>query len=127
MLRFEGNTAVFLMYAYVRIMGIKRKSIVDLDEIKKHHKIELNHPSEITLGFHLLRFQEVLLLVARDLLPNRLADYLYELAEKFNAFFRDCKVVGSEKENQRLLLCEVAGSILKKGLYILGIKTVDRM
>jgi len=126
MLRFEGNTAVFLMYAYVRIMGIKRKAGVAL-KIENNYKIDLDHSSEIALGVHLLRFQEVLLFVARDLLPNRLAEYLYELAEKFNAFFRDCKVVGSEKENERLLLCEVTGNVLKKGLYILGIKTVDKM
>jgi len=127
MLRFEGNTAVFLMYSYVRIMGIKRKAKADIEKIQQNYKIDLQHPSEISLGYHLLRFQEILLLVVRDLLPNRLADYLYELAEKFNAFFRDCKVIGSDKENERLLLCEITGNILKKGLHILGIKTVDRM
>ena len=127
MLRFEGNTAVFLLYAYVRINGIKRKTQADMKEILAHHRIDVRHPSEIALGVHIRRFGEVLELVARDLLPNRLTDYLYELAEKFNAFFRDCRVEGAPEEKPRLVLCELTARILKQGLEILGLKTVDRM
>lgn len=127
MLKFEGNTAVFLLYSYVRIMGIKRKVNANIDSVIQHNKIDLRHPSEISLGFHLLRFHEILEAVAKDLYPNRLTDYLYELASKFNAFFRDCRVEGSPEEKSRLLLCEAAGRILKQGLYLLGIQTVERM
>ena len=51
---------------------------------------------------HLLRFKETIDKVADDLLPNRLTDYLYELAEHFNVFFRDCRVEGSPEEKSRL-------------------------
>src|SRR5262249_23020482 len=74
MLKFEGNTAAFLMYAYVRIAGIKRKVNVDIEEVKKTHRIYLEHPSEIALGLHLAQFGEALNQVANDLLPNRLTD-----------------------------------------------------
>lgn len=127
MLRFEGNTAAFLMYAYVRVAGIKRKVNIDPYTLLGTTHIQLEHPSEIELGLHLLRFQEALDLVADDLLPNRLTDYLYALAEKFNAFFRDCRVEGSSQQNQRLLLCESTARVLKQGLNILGVQTVDRM
>jgi arginyl-tRNA synthetase len=127
MLRFEGNTAAFLMYAYVRIAGIKRKVNINPYSLLNNIHIRLEHPSEIDLGLHLLRFQEALDLVADDLLPNRLTDYLYALAEKFNAFFRDCRVEGSPQQNERLLLCEAAARVLKQGLNILGIQTVERM
>ncbi len=127
MLRFEGNTAVFLLYAYVRINGIKRKTHADMDKVVQLHRIAVQHPSEISLGIHLRRFGEILELVSRDLLPNRLTDYLYELAEKFNAFFRDCRVEGSPEEGSRLLLCELTSKVLRQGLYILGLQTVDRM
>ncbi len=127
MLRFEGNTAVFLLYAYVRINGIKRKVNADMEQVLKTNKIAVQHPSEISLGLHLRRFGEVLEIMARDLLPNRLTDYLYELAEKFNAFFRDCRVEGTPEEGARLVLCELTARILKQGLEILGLKTVDRM
>ena len=127
MLRFEGNTAVFLLYSYVRINGIKRKTNRSLAQLIKNEKIELTHPSEMALGLHVRRFGETLEMLARDLLPNRLTDYLYELAEKFNAFFRDCRVEGSKEEASRLLLCEATARVFKQGLHILGLKTVDRM
>ncbi len=127
MLRFEGNTAAFLMYAFVRIEGIKRKVKADLPSLLQRDQIALKHPSEVDLGMHLLRFQEVIEWVAQELLPNRLTDYLFTLAEKFNAFFRDCRVEGVEEEGQRVLLCEAAGRVLKQGLLLLGLKTVDRM
>lgn len=127
MLRFEGNTAVFLLYAYVRINGIKRKTHADMDYVLSHNQIDLKHPTEVTLGLHLRRFGEILEYFSRDLLPNRLCEYLYELAEKFNAFFRDCRVEGTAEEGPRLVLCELTARILKQGLEILGLETVDRL
>lgn len=123
MLRFEGNTAAFLLYAYVRIQGIKRKVQKEI----KSGEIVLEHPSEIALALHLRQFGEMFDHMARELLPNRLTDYLYKLAEHFNAFFRDCRVEGTPQETSRYLLCEVAERILAKGLNILGLQTVDRM
>ena len=76
---------------------------------------------------HLCQFGETLDSMSRDLLPNRLTDYLYVLAEKFHAFFRDCRVEGSPQEDSRLLLCEAAARVLKQGLTILGLKTLERM
>lgn len=127
MLKFEGNTAAFLLYAFVRIQGIKRKSGKDLALLMKEKKIKLLHESETDLALHLCQFAEVLQAVARDLMPNRLADYLYGLAEKFNIFYRDCRVEGVPEEESRLLLCEAAGRVLQKGLELLGLKTAERM
>lgn len=127
MLKFEGNTAAFLLYAYVRINSIEKKVGTAIESLIGKHFIKLTHASEITLGLHLRRFGEALDMVDKELLPNRLTDYLYQLAEKFHAFFRDCRVEGSEHENSRLLLCGLVRKILKQGLYILGLKTLDKM
>lgn len=127
MLNFEGNTAAYLLYSYVRIQGIKRKCNKDINALFATTPIKLEHPTEIALGLQLRQFGETLALMDRDLLPNRLSDYLYDLAEKFHAFFRDCRVEGVPEENSRLVLCELTGRILKQGLYILGLKTMDRM
>ncbi|MDJ0652285.1 MAG: arginine--tRNA ligase [Simkaniaceae bacterium] len=127
MLNFEGNTAAYLLYSYVRIQGIKRKCGRDINPLFATTPIQLDHPTEVALGLKLRQFGETLALMDRDLLPNRLSDYLYNLAEKFHAFFRDCRVEGVPEENSRLVLCELTGRILKQGLYILGLKTMDRM
>lgn len=127
MLRFDGNTAAFIMYSYVRIAGIKRKIQADIEAAKAKGHIDLAHPSEVSLGLHILRFEETLIQTCDDLLPNRLTDYLYVLAEKFNAFFRDCRVEGSAEEEARLLLCEVAACTLKQGMEIVGLHPVMRM
>ena len=127
MLRFEGNTAVFLLYSYVRINGIKRKTKSDIQQILATSHVHITHPSEISLALHLRRFGEIIERISFDLLPNHLAEYLYILAEKFNAFFRDCRVEGSEEENSRLIVCELTACVLKQGLEILGLEVVDRM
>ena len=124
MLRFEGNTAAFLLYAYVRVQSIKRKIGKPLPTTGS---IQLTHPTELDLALHLRQFGETLDSMAEELLPNRLAEYLYTTAEKFHAFFRDCRVEGAPEEESRLLLCEVTGRILHQGLQILGLKTLDKM
>lgn len=125
MLRFEGNTAAYILYSYVRVGGIKRKVGVAINSISQ--KILLNHPSEIALSLHLAQFQETLEQVMNELMPNRLTDYLFTLAEKFNAFFRDCRVEGASEQSSRLLLCEVTALTLKQGLNLLGIQTLEKM
>lgn len=125
MLRFDGNTAAFILYSYVRINGIKRKS--EQAHTPTEGLIALKEISEQNLGLHLLRFAEVLSDMEQDLMPHYLTDYLYLLAQKFNHFFRDCQVVGSVEEASRLQLCELVGRTIAQGLHLLGIKTVERM
>lgn len=127
MLRFEGNTAAFLMYAYVRVNGIKRKVGADVDALIVKTAIKLEHPTEIALALHLNQFGETLEMMARDLFPHRLTEYLFNLAERFNAFFRDCRVEGDPAQDSRLLLCETTAKVLRQGMQILGLKVVEKM
>jgi arginyl-tRNA synthetase len=126
MLQFDGNTAAFLMYAYVRIKSIQAKSEF-LIKGYEEEKIQLQEPSELHLALQLVQFGEILSSMAETLLPNRLTDYLYQLANAFHAFFRDCLVIGSEFEVSRLLLIELVRRTFEIGFSILGLKTVSRM
>ncbi|MDO8954648.1 MAG: arginine--tRNA ligase [Gammaproteobacteria bacterium] len=127
MLKFEGNTAAFIMYSYVRTASIKRKIGGDMADIIANTTLELDHPSEIQLALILNRFAEVLLQITQDLLPNRLSDYLYQVADHFNAFFRDCRVEGDTQQSSRLLLCEATGRTLRQGMELLGLKVLEKM
>lgn len=126
MLQFEGNTAAFLLYAYVRICSIQEKANFDLKKLQ-NKSLSLKDPNEIALALHVLQLREVLESFAQTLYPNRLSDYLYQLADKFHAFFRDCQVIGSESETSRLILCELVKKAFLIGFEILGLKTVERM
>lgn len=127
MLQFEGNTAAFLLYAYVRVQSIKRKINADINLIVNTDKISLETPEEIDLGLHILQFADVMQNFTRELLPNRLTDYLYHLAEKFHVFFHNCRVEGATEQNSRLLLCEAVARILAQGFELLGLKPLQKM
>ena len=128
MLQFEGNTAAFLLYAYVRIQSIQRKVNVDIANLLANHTpLILEDPTEIALGLLVCQFNEALENCARELLPNRLTDYLYRLAEKFHAFFHQCRVEGTPNQNSRLLLCFATAQVLGQGLLLLGLKPLERM
>ncbi len=128
MLKFEGNTAAFLLYAYVRIQSIQRKANLDITDLLGHPtSIVLEDPAEISLGLLVCQFRTVIEQCAKELLPNRLADYLYRLAEKFHLFFHHCRVEGSSKQNSRLLLCEAVAQVLHQGMRLLGLQPLDKM
>ncbi|WP_201456661.1 arginine--tRNA ligase [Chlamydia sp. 17-3921] len=123
MLRFDGNTAMFLLYAYVRIQGIKRRC--NLKELSLLGPISIGDSSEVALALTLLRFPEALDSTIKELCPHFLTDYLYTLTQKFNRFFRDCHIEGSEKEKERLTLCALTEKILATGMNLLGLKTLQ--
>lgn len=129
MLKFEGNTAAFLLYAYVRINSIQRK-IKDtevLDLLKNKVPINLEDPAEINLGVLIAQFPEIIDTFSKSLFPHLLTDYLFRLAEKFHIFFHQCRVEGSNQQNSRLLLCEATAKVLFQGMQILGLKPLTRM
>lgn len=122
MLAFDGNTAAFVLYANVRAKSILRKLASE-----PVNGIQITEPAEMDLVLHLMGFVECLQIVADDLTPNRLTDYLYKTACLFNAFFRDCRVEGSVEQPHRLALVQWTELVLTKGLGLLGIKTLEKM
>lgn len=127
MLDLKGNTAVYLLYAHARIASISRKAGVDIDTIKESTDVELDHNSEQRLALQLLRFPEIISATVDELLPNRICDYLYELSSIFNDFFRDCRVIGNEQQNSRLLLCEATALTMRQCFTLLGMKYLMRI
>ncbi|NDE63356.1 MAG: arginine--tRNA ligase [Chlamydiae bacterium] len=121
MLRFDGNTAAFNLYSYVRIKSILKKCK------KRAGAISLTHPSERKLLIVLFQLYEVLDIVRKDLMPHRIAEYLYHLAETFNEFFRDCRVEGVDEESSRVHLLHKAQKAFEICFDLLGLKTLDRM
>jgi arginyl-tRNA synthetase len=127
MLKFEGNTALYLMYAYVRIMSIQAKVKTSWDAAKDMDALSVSHPCEMALAIHLIRFSEAIHAFKTYHMPNRLTDYLYELATCFHQFFRDCQVIGHEQEKSRMALCFLTHRVLKQGFDLLGLQLLTTM
>ncbi|MEG4585611.1 arginine--tRNA ligase [Microcoleus sp. MOSTC5] len=129
MLALQGNTAPYMLYAYVRVQGIRRKGEIDFDNLDAGAKVILQSDAELVLAKHLLQLSEVVNAVGGDLLPNRICQYLFELSQKFNQFFEQCPVLKAEEplRTSRLILCDLTARTLKLGLELLGIKVLERM
>jgi arginyl-tRNA synthetase len=128
MLSFDGNTAVYLLYAYVRVRGIFRKS--EHAERVGSGDVLITEPEERILALALLRFESVVRAVAETLEPHRLCNYLFELAQAYTAFFEACPVLRAPSpalRQSRLALCELTARTLHTGLGLLGISTVEQM
>jgi arginyl-tRNA synthetase len=134
MLAMDGNTAPYMQYAYARIKSIERKAQskdVDIEtELAGIKSLSLTEPAELDLAKHLIRYGEAIQSAAADYRPNYLTAYLYELAQKFSAFYTNCPVLvaGPDKRPTRLLLCDLTARTIKHGLHeLLGIEVVEQM
>ena len=133
MLAMEGNTAPYMLYAYARIRSIGRKAGVDFRELRSDAPILLDHPSEIALAKKLLQFADAIEVVGRELRPNVLTDYLYDLAKAFSRFYDKklgVRVIDATPEtvrSSRLRLCDITARALRLGLRLLGIDTIEQM
>lgn len=128
MLALQGNTAPYMIYAYVRVQGISRKGNIDFSKLSDA-SMTIAEPSELALAKHLLQMQDILAEVAADLMPNRLCQYLFELSQKFNQFYDQCPVLNAEEpaRTSRLVLSDLTARTLKLGLSLLGIEVLERM
>lgn len=129
MLALQGNTAPYLLYAYVRIQGINRKNKTEFSDSKTNIPINLEEETELNLAKHMLRLGDVVAEVEQELLPNRLCQYLFELSQKFNLFYDRCPVLDAPDsvKMSRLILCDLTARTLKLGLSLLGIDVLERM
>ncbi|MDD2707622.1 MAG: arginine--tRNA ligase [Verrucomicrobiae bacterium] len=127
LLALQGNTAPYLIYAYVRIRSIFRSAGTAVQPPSSG--FELNTPEEWVLARHLIRFSDTLHEVLEDCRPHLLAAYLYDLACKFSRFYEACPVLKEAEplRSQRLALCEIAARTLKTGLNLMGIETLEKM
>ena len=129
MLDLKGNTAPYLLYAYVRVQGVSRKGKVDFSQLDGSTKIVLTEDAELALAKHILQLEEVLKEVESSLSPNRICLYLFELSQKFNQFYEQCNVLNADEpqKTSRLILADLTARTIKLGLSLLGIEVLERM
>ncbi|MFJ4007942.1 arginine--tRNA ligase [Streptomyces sp. NPDC090023] len=127
MVSLNGDTSVYLQYAYARIRSILRKA----GEARPvaHPELELA-PAERALGLHLDQFAETVLEVAAAREPHKMAAYLYQLASLLTSFYDQCPVLKADSPAQvenRLFLVDLTARTLHQGMALLGIRTPDKL
>ncbi|MFH8684590.1 arginine--tRNA ligase [Streptomyces lydicus] len=128
MVSLNGDTSVYLQYAYARIRSIFRKAG---DARPAAHPELALAPAERALGLHLDQFGETVIEAAGSYEPHKVAAYLYGLASLFTTFYDQCPVLkaegGPEQVANRLFLCELTARTLHQGMALLGIRTPERL
>jgi arginyl-tRNA synthetase len=127
MLSLKGNTAPYLINAYVRTRAIFRKLGSGFES--SSGDLVLTEEAEKELLLKLAQYAEIVPTILDDFRPNALAAYLYEVATTYHQFWEACPVLKVEGDirHTRLALCELTGRILRHGLGLLGIRTTERM
>ncbi|PIR97673.1 MAG: arginine--tRNA ligase [Candidatus Doudnabacteria bacterium CG10_big_fil_rev_8_21_14_0_10_41_10] len=125
-LNFEGNTGPYLQYTHARTKSLLRK-------VSGKPKIKLfilKQAEEQSLVRHMLKYSDMVVLSADKYQPNLIADYLYQLAGKFNNFYHKHRVIDEQDEKikqSRLGLVTAVAQVLKNGLGLLGIEAPEEM
>jgi arginyl-tRNA synthetase len=126
MLSFEGNTSLYLQYAYARIQSILRKYAQEVTG-----DIRITNDAERALAMQLLRFEDMLYRAAAESLPHYITTYLYELATQFMKFYETSPILKDDVDEpirqSRLQLAVLTAETIKTGLKLLGIGVLDKL
>ena len=128
MLDLKGNTAVYLLYTHARISSILERAGDQRYKTDIHaDDLLLLEEKERLLALAILKFPDSIESTVQELLPSRLCDYTYQLCVSFNEFYGTCKVIGTDQEKSRLILCHATALSLRQSFHILGIEPLFRL
>ena len=130
MLANQGNTGIYLMYCYVRVLSLLNKSGQDPDQLLQDAAgITPAQGAERDLLLRLVAFPELFAGYEEELTSHNVCAYLYDLAVHYSRFWNDCPILGAEPRlrDSRLLLSLAVAQRLKLGLSLLGIDVLEKM
>jgi arginyl-tRNA synthetase len=129
---FEGNTGPYILYTIVRIKSILNKykeqggSIEDLQAVK----LEESNESAKSLVLEAARFNGVIENAFAELAPHKVCSYIYNLANTFNHFYHETKILAEEdkeKKESYIALLLLTEKILETSIDVLGFEAAERM
>ena len=131
---FEGNTGPYILYTIVRIKSILAKYKENGGRISaegtEKHILPAKGESEKALMLLLAKYNEVLENSFAETAPHKICQYIYELANGFNSFYHDTKILSEENEEQKdsyIGLITLTKRVLEACIDLLGIEAPERM
>ena len=127
---FEGNTGPYILYTIVRIKSILNKykeSGKSMDDIKI---LSATSESEKALMLEAAKFGSVMENVYEELAPHKICAYIYDLANAFNRFYHETKILAEEDEQKQksyIALLTLTRDILTTCIDLLGFEAPERM
>lgn len=127
---FEGNTGPYILYTIVRIKSILNK-YHDLGRDESGAMIEAAHSgSEKNLMLELSKFNAMMENAFEETAPHKICSYIYDLANAFNSFYHEVKIMSEENETVQksyIRLLELTKSVLETCIDVLGFAAPERM
>lgn len=123
----NGHTGPFIQYGYARIQSLLNKRKPSLAFVVKGINFQ---KQELELIKTISSFPEIIQQSGNELSPAILANYLFSLVKSYNSFYQSCPIVKEENENKaefRLHISTLTANIIRRGMFILGIKVPERM
>ena len=116
----HGNSGPYLQYAYVRAHSIlqKAENLIVIPEFTASERLFVQKLSQFEIVMHS---------ATQELAQQIICTYLYELAQNFNRFYEDNRVLDDERQSVRLMLVRRYADILQDGLRVLGIRVPEKM
>lgn len=127
---FEGNTGPYILYTIVRIKSILNKYQAQGGDLTKGRIPAAENDSQKTLELVLARFNGALENAFDELAPHKVCAYIYELANAFNKFYHETKILGEEDEEKRaglVAVLQLTKRVLETCIDVLGFEAPERM
>lgn len=127
---FEGNTGPYILYTIVRIKSILKKHVEQGGVLEGLQVIDLDNASAKALMLVLAQFNGVIENAFEETAPHKVCAYIYELANSFNRFYHETKILGEEntdKKNAYLALLCLTKNVLSTSIDVLGFDAPERM
>ncbi|MEG0293390.1 arginine--tRNA ligase [Enterococcus sp.] len=123
--RFEGETGPYVQYAHARAMSILQKAEFSVDEAATY---QLNDEASWEVMKYIQSYPEVVLQAAEKYEPSIIAKHAIKLAQAFNKYYANTKILVDDSEKEaRLALVYAVTILLKEDLRLLGLHTPDKM
>ncbi len=127
---FEGNTGPYILYTIVRIKSILNKYRAGGNAVEKGHILVPEGESEKALMLALTGFNSMIQQAFEELAPHKICSFIYDLANDFNHFYHETKILSEEDADRKrsyIELLDLTREVLETSIDLLGFAAPERM